>query len=79
MRTVIERIRKIFPFAIHFLKKAGYTRSKGVCILTKRVYLLLCLTVLSLPLVACNTIEGFGRDVRAVGDAITGHGTVRGY
>lgn len=28
--------------------------------------------VLALPVAACNTIEGIGRDAKAAGDAITG-------
>ena len=30
------------------------------------------LAVLALPLAACNTMEGVGRDFKAAGDAITG-------
>jgi predicted small secreted protein len=38
----------------------------------KKLTLALVLAALCAPLAACNTMEGFGRDARAAGDAITG-------
>jgi predicted small secreted protein len=38
-----------------------------------RLFLCFCLfAALVAPLSACNTVEGIGRDTRAVGDAIAG-------
>ncbi len=39
---------------------------------TKIVQCIALAAVLLLPLAACNTMEGLGRDTKAAGDALTG-------
>ena len=39
---------------------------------TKMIQCIALATVLLLPLAACNTMEGLGRDTQAAGDALTG-------
>lgn len=36
----------------------------------KRLFSLLCITFVMNGLTACNTVEGFGKDVEAAGEAI---------
>lgn len=37
-----------------------------------KLALVALLAVLTLPLTACNTMEGLGKDTQAAGDALTG-------
>lgn len=37
-----------------------------------KLALVALLAVLALPLTACNTMEGLGKDTQAAGDALTG-------
>ena len=39
---------------------------------THKIACLALLALLTLPVAACNTMEGLGRDTRAAGDALTG-------
>ena len=39
--------------------------------LTRYVLAVVLLSVVALPLAACNTMEGLGRDTKAAGEAIT--------
>lgn len=41
-------------------------------IATKKIACLALLAILALPLGACNTMEGLGRDTQAAGDALSG-------
>lgn len=36
-----------------------------------KIWLLLCLAILSLAQTACNTTRGFGEDVEATGEAVS--------
>ncbi len=40
--------------------------------ITHKIALAALLAVLALPLSACNTMEGLGKDTKAAGDALTG-------
>ncbi len=38
----------------------------------QKIICLAILAALAMPLAACNTMEGLGRDTKAAGDALTG-------